>query len=110
MYNPFQLLSEAFQADYRVNFSLESMAGDIMLTLADDQGVVARRLISAEQRNNPQRLRRVIDSLRDGIAQGRTPSTRTLLAISSGGQVSSHGARQPGRVSGRGVAALSVGI
>ncbi|TRX75546.1 DUF3509 domain-containing protein [Pseudomonas mangiferae] len=110
MYNPFQLLTEAFQEHYRVNFSLESMDGDIKMTLADDRGVVARRLIKAAQRNDPRRLRRVIDSVRDAIAQSEGHvSPEPLLAISHGGQLTPRAVRQPGRVSGRGVA-LAVGI
>ncbi len=110
MYNPFQVLTEAFQARYRVNFSLESMDGDIMMTLADDQGMVARRLISAAQRNDPRRLQRVIDSVRDSIAHSDGHLTRQpTLAISHGGHLAPRVVRQPGRVSGRGVG-LAVGV
>ncbi len=43
--SPFQLLTEAFQAEYRVNLSLERPDGSIVLTLSNERGVAAKRLI-----------------------------------------------------------------
>ncbi|CAD5108118.1 DUF3509 domain-containing protein [Zestomonas carbonaria] len=72
MENPFQLLTDAFHPEYRVNFSIESLDGSVILTLSDDQGsVVAKRRISAVQRSDPQRLRKLIQSVRFGIAIDR---------------------------------------
>ncbi|MGC8074533.1 DUF3509 domain-containing protein, partial [Salmonella enterica] len=42
--SPFQLLTEAFQAEYRVNLSLERPDGSIVLTLSNERGVAAKRL------------------------------------------------------------------
>lgn len=53
MNNPFDQISAAFAPEYRVNLSIERLDGSIMLTLSDDSGVVARRLISEAQRNDP---------------------------------------------------------
>jgi hypothetical protein len=68
MNNPFEQISAAFAPEYRVNLSIERLDGSIMLTLSDDAGVVAKRLISQAQRNDPVRLQRVIDSIRLGLA------------------------------------------
>lgn len=68
MNNPFDLISDAFAPRYRVNLSIERLDGSIMLTLSDDTGVVAKRLITQAQRNDPVRLQRVIDSIRLGLA------------------------------------------
>ena len=68
MHNPFDQISDTFAPEYRVNLSIERLDGSIMLTLSDDSGVVAKRLITAAQRNDPQRLQRVIDSIRLGLA------------------------------------------
>ncbi|MBF8721508.1 MULTISPECIES: DUF3509 domain-containing protein [Pseudomonas] len=68
MHNPFDQISDAFAPEYRVNLSIESLDGSIMLTLSDDKGIAAKRLITAAQRNDPQRLQRVIDSIRQGLA------------------------------------------
>ncbi|MBA1194604.1 DUF3509 domain-containing protein [Pseudomonas entomophila] len=74
MHNPFNLISDAFAPRYRVNLSIERLDGSIMLTLSTEHGVAAKRLITPEQRNDPQRLRHVIDSLRLDLAseQGDT--------------------------------------
>ncbi|MFJ4431866.1 DUF3509 domain-containing protein [Pseudomonas sp. NPDC089395] len=68
MNNPFEQISAAFAPEYRINLSIESLDGSIMLTLSDDAGVAAKRLISQAQRNDPVRLQRVIDSIRLGLA------------------------------------------
>ncbi|GLH35369.1 hypothetical protein BR1R5_47580 [Pseudomonas sp. BR1R-5] len=68
MNNPFEQISAAFAPEYRVNLSIERLDGSIMLTLSDDAGVVAKRLITQAQRNDPVRLQRVIDSIRLGLA------------------------------------------
>ncbi|AOE87290.1 DUF3509 domain-containing protein [Pseudomonas sp. TCU-HL1] len=87
MYNPFQILTDAFQAEYRVNLSLESQGGNIMLTLTNERGVVARRLISPAQRNDPVRLQRVIESIRLGIAIESGHKVGELLTSMTGGHV-----------------------
>lgn len=46
--SPFQL-TEAFQAEYRVNLSLERPDGSIVLTLSNERGVAAKRLIRPAQ-------------------------------------------------------------
>ncbi|HDS1698350.1 MULTISPECIES: DUF3509 domain-containing protein [unclassified Pseudomonas] len=68
MNNPFDRISAAFAPEYRVNLSITNLDGSIMLTLSDDAGVVAKRLITQAQRNDPVRLQRVIDSIRLGLA------------------------------------------
>ncbi|MCO6059950.1 DUF3509 domain-containing protein [Pseudomonas sp. MOB-449] len=87
MYNPFQILTDAFQAEYRVNLSLVSPDGCIMLTLTNECGVVARRMISAAQRNDPVRLNRVIESIRLGIAIESGHKVGELLTSMTGGHV-----------------------
>lgn len=107
MYNPFQILTDAFQADYRVNLSLERLDGNIMLTLTDESGVVARRMISPAQRNDHKRLERVIESIRFGIAIEKGHNVGEMLsAMTSGKSIPPIANRQPGRVTGP----LAVGI
>ncbi|MNC75769.1 hypothetical protein D3C75_1273610 [compost metagenome] len=80
MDNPFQLINDAFQAQYRVNLSIQHLDGSIMLTLSDEHGVVAKRLISAAQRNDAKRLQRLIESVQLGIAIEQGHSAMPLLA------------------------------
>ena len=80
MTNPFDLISDAFAPYYRVNLSIERLDGSIMLTLSNDTGVVAKRLISAAQRNDPTRLRRVVDSIRLGLAIEQGEDALQVLA------------------------------
>ncbi|MDF0732825.1 DUF3509 domain-containing protein [Pseudomonas entomophila] len=84
MTNPFDLISDAFAPHYRVNLSIERLDGSIMLTLSDDTGVVAKRLITQAQRNDPERLRRVIDSIRFGLAIEQGHSALEILAAMTG--------------------------
>lgn len=79
MDNPFQVISEAFQPEYRVNLSIQRLDGSIMLTLSDDGGVVAKRMISPAQRDDPKRLVRLIESIRFGIAIEQGQSAVELL-------------------------------
>ena len=81
MHKPFQQISDAFSDEYRVNLSTERLDGSIMLTLSNEQGrVVAKRLISREQRGCPKRLERLIDSVRFGIAIEQGHSAVDILA------------------------------
>lgn len=80
MTNPFASINDAFSPQFRVNLSIEALDGSIMLTLSDDSGVAAKRLISKAQRNDPVRLQRVIDSIRLGLAIDRSQSPMQVLA------------------------------
>jgi hypothetical protein len=79
MDNPFQIISEAFQPEYRVNLSIQRLDGSIMLTLSNETGVVAKRMISAAQRNEPKRLLRLIESIQFGIAIEQGHSAMQIL-------------------------------
>jgi hypothetical protein len=81
MFNPFQRLTEAFQDDYHVNFSLQCMDGSIMLTLSNEQGPVTKRLISPDMRNDPRRLENLILSIQFNLAvdQGQAPEDALRL-------------------------------
>lgn len=68
MESPFQVLTNAFQQQYRVNFSLERLDGSIVLTLSTEEGVAARRLIRNSQLQDPEQLQRMIQNIRFGIA------------------------------------------
>ncbi|WP_432755063.1 DUF3509 domain-containing protein [Pseudomonas sp. WMBT8] len=81
MDNPFQLITDTFTPQYRVNLSIQRLDGSIMLTLSDDSGVVAKRMISAEQRNDPQRLKRLVQSVQFGIAIEQGHSAMEILAV-----------------------------
>jgi Protein of unknown function (DUF3509) len=80
MDNPFQALSDAFQPEYRVNLSIQRLDGSIMLTLSNERGVAAKRIISAEQRDDPKRMRRLIESIRFGMAIEQGDSAMQILA------------------------------
>ena len=79
MNNPFNLISDAFAPRYRVNLSIERLDGSIMLTLSTEHGVAAKRLITPEQRNDPQRLQRMIDRIRLDLASEQAGDTLPLL-------------------------------
>jgi len=79
MNNPFNLISDAFAPRYRVNLSIERLDGSIMLTLSTEHGVAIKRLITPAQRNDPQRLRRVIDRIRLDLAAEQAGNTLPLL-------------------------------
>ena len=52
MDNPFQIITDAFAPDYQINLSIQGLDGSIMLTLSNGGRIVAKRMISAEQRND----------------------------------------------------------
>ena len=85
MDNPFQIITDTFSPKYRVNLSIQRLDGSIMLTLSDDTGVVAKRMISAEQRNDPQRLKRLVQSIQFGIAIEQGHSAMEILAVMTDG-------------------------
>ncbi|QJI27406.1 DUF3509 domain-containing protein [Pseudomonas sp. ADAK18] len=85
MDNPFQIITDTFSPQYRVNLSIQRLDGSIMLTLSDDNGVVAKRMISAAQRNDPQRLRRLVQSVQFGIAIEQGHSAMEILAVMTDG-------------------------
>ena len=85
MDNPFQLITDTFAPQYRVNLSIQRLDGSIMLTLSDETGVVAKRMISAEQRNDPQRLRRLVQSIQFGIAIEQGHSAVEILELMTDG-------------------------
>lgn len=71
MDSPFQILSEAFQAEYNVNFCVQSLDGSILMTLSDDTGIALRHLIDAEQWRNPDRLPGCIAAVKGELASGK---------------------------------------
>jgi hypothetical protein len=78
MNSPFQKISDVFQPDYNVNFSIQKPDGSILLTLTDTAGVAVKRFISSSQWRDQQQLERLITSL------------QFSLAIERGGQASSY--------------------
>ncbi|MDY7530999.1 DUF3509 domain-containing protein [Pseudomonas sp. Bout1] len=85
MDNPFQIITDTFAPKYRINLSIQRLDGSIMLTLSDEDGVVAKRMISAEQRNDPQRLKRLVQSVQFGIAIEQGHSAIEILAVMTDG-------------------------
>jgi hypothetical protein len=79
MDNPFQIITDAFAPNYQVNLSIQGLEGSIMLTLSNAGRVVAKRMISAEQRNDPQRLKRLVQSIQFGIAIEQGHSALAIL-------------------------------
>ncbi|MCF5038562.1 DUF3509 domain-containing protein, partial [Pseudomonas lactis] len=85
MDNPFQIITDTFSPQYRVNLSIQRLDGSIMLTLSNETGVVAKRMISAEQRNDPQRLKRLVQSIQFGIAIEQGHSAVQILELMTDG-------------------------
>ena len=85
MDNPFQIITDTFTPKYRVNLSIQRLDGSIMLTLSNETGVVAKRMISAEQRNDPQRLKRLVQSIQFGIAIEQGHSAVQILELMTDG-------------------------
>ena len=85
MDNPFQIITDTFTPQYRVNLSIQRLDGSIMLTLSDETGVVAKRMISAEQRNDPARLKRLVQSIQFGIAIEQGHSAVEILELMTDG-------------------------
>lgn len=79
MDSPFKVLAQAFCQQYQVHFSVINEDGNVLLSLSDQQGLVARRVISADQRQDPERLQNLIQSIRLGIAIDHGMSPRQLL-------------------------------
>ena len=86
MDNPFQIITDAFAPQYQVNLSIQGLDGRIMLTLSKAGRIVARRMISAQQRNDPERLKRLVQSIQFGMAIEQGHSAVALLeAMTDGG-------------------------
>ena len=109
MDNPFQMITDTFHPEYRVNLSIQGLDGSIMLTLSNDDGVVAKRLISAAQRNDPQKLKRLIESIEFGIAIEQGKSAIKVLAAMTD-NMTPKSLPAPSRDWMRGRPNLSVGI
>jgi hypothetical protein len=85
MDNPFQIITDAFAPQYQVNLSIQGLEGSIMLTLSNAGRVVAKRMISAEQRDDPQRLKRLVQSIQFGIAIEQGHSALAILEAMTDG-------------------------
>ncbi len=73
MVNPFKYVSDSFKDEFLVRFSIGSPDGSAMLSLSNDQGRVAQRMLSSDQLADVEKLEQVITSIRFGLAidQGR---------------------------------------
>ncbi|WP_347904193.1 DUF3509 domain-containing protein [Pseudomonas purpurea] len=85
MDNPFQLITDTFAPDYQINLSIQGLDGSIMLTLSNAGRIVAKRMISPEQRNDPQRLKRLVQSVQFGIAIEQGHSAVAILEAMTDG-------------------------
>jgi len=79
MDNPFQIITDAFAPHYQINLSIQGLDGRIMLTLSKAGRIVAKRMISAQQRNDPERLKRLVQSIQFGIAIEQGHSAVAIL-------------------------------
>ena len=84
MDNPFQIITDAFAPDYQINLSIQGLDGSIMLTLSNSGRIVAKRMISADQRNDPVRLKRLVQSIQFGIAIEQGHSAMAILEAMTG--------------------------
>ena len=85
MDNPFQVITDAFAPEYQINLSIQGLDGSIMLTLSNAGRVIVKRMISAEQRNDPKRLKRLVQSIQFGIAIEQGQSAMTILEAMTDG-------------------------
>ncbi|KTC41201.1 MAG: DUF3509 domain-containing protein [Pseudomonas sp.] len=85
MDNPLQLISDTFAPQYQVNLSIQGLDGSMMLTLSQAGQVVAKRIISAAQRNDPQRIERLVQSIQFGIAIEQGHSAVAILQAMTNG-------------------------
>jgi len=85
MDNPFQVITDAFAPEYQINLSIQGLDGSIMLTLSNTGRVIVKRMISAEQRNDPKRLKRLVQSIQFGIAIEQGHSAMTILEAMTDG-------------------------
>ncbi|SFX02652.1 DUF3509 domain-containing protein [Pseudomonas sp. NFACC36] len=85
MDNPFQIITDAFTPHYQINLSIQGLDGSIMLTLSKAGRIVAKRMISAQQRNDPERLKRLVQSIQFGIAIEQGHSAVAILEAMTGG-------------------------
>jgi len=109
MDNPFQIITDTFAADYQINLSIQGLDGNIMLTLSNAGRVVAKRMIGAAQRNDPQRLKRLVQSIQFGIAIEQGHSAMAILeAMTNGDSLEPLPLASKGRPGGR--PPLAVGI
>jgi hypothetical protein len=82
---PFPAHYRCFAADYQINLSIQGLDGSIMLTLSNSGHIVAKRMISAEQRNDPERLKRLVQSIQFGIAIEQGHSAVAILEAMTDG-------------------------
>ncbi|VVO01026.1 DUF3509 domain-containing protein [Pseudomonas fluorescens] len=109
MDNPFQIITEAFAPQYQVNLSIQGLDGRIMLTLSNAGHVVAKRMISAEQRNDPQRLTRLVQSIQFGIAIEHGHSAMEILeAMTDSDNLTLLAPPRKGRPAGQPVRGLAI--
>ncbi len=85
MDNPLQLITDTFAPQYQVNLSIQGLDGSMMLTLSQAGQVVAKRIISAAQRNDPQRIERLVQSIQFGIAIEQGHSAVAILQAMTNG-------------------------
>lgn len=83
MKSPFKKISDVFQPNYSVNFSIQKPDGSILLTLTDSAGVAVKRFISSAQWRDQQQLERLITSLQLSLAieRGELSDVRQLTQM-----------------------------
>ncbi|MFV0456653.1 MAG: DUF3509 domain-containing protein [Pseudomonas sp.] len=83
MKSPFKKISDVFQPNYSVNFSIQKPDGSILLTLTDTAGVAVKRFISSAQWRDQQQLERLITSLQLSLAieRGELSDIRQLTQM-----------------------------
>ncbi|UVE16889.1 DUF3509 domain-containing protein [Pseudomonas sp. LS44] len=68
MLNPFKFVSDSFKDEFLVRFSIGSPDGSATLSLSNQQGTVAQRVLSGEQLADRAKLEQAIQSIRFGLA------------------------------------------
>jgi hypothetical protein len=80
--SPLQSIAQAFEAEFTINFLIENLDGCVTLVLTDRNGAKIRRIITAEQLADPAKIRRIIDTIRFGLAIDAGQGISVMRALS----------------------------
>ncbi|TWI58576.1 uncharacterized protein DUF3509 [Pseudomonas duriflava] len=80
--SPLQSIAQAFEAEFSINFLIESLDGNVVLVLTDQAGTKIRRLITAEQLADPLKVKRIINAIRFGLAIDAGHGLSVMKALS----------------------------
>lgn len=81
MDDPLQYLRDSFKDEWRTRFSAERPDGGLVLTLYDERGAVVRRALTGRQLGDEREVRRLVRSIRFGLAIDRGQGLACLIEL-----------------------------